>query len=111
MTYEGPMGRRSRSTTGLLDVRWMLRPAGSYKQVVPWRPLATLPSTSTVATRSDQASAHICWLPGDDRAHPVAGARASRVKVTAAADEDPGVRPSSPGGPQRPQSSPPRGIA
>jgi hypothetical protein len=27
MTYERPMGRRSRSRTGLLDVRWMPRPA------------------------------------------------------------------------------------
>ena len=34
-----------------------------------------------------------------------------RVNVTAAADGDPGTRPSSPGGPQRPQSSSLRGIA
>ena len=82
MTYERPMGRRSRSTTGLLDVRWMLRSAGSYKQVLPRRPPATLPSTSVGATRCDQGSAHVRRLSGDDRTHPVAGARAGRVKVT-----------------------------
>jgi CorA-like Mg2+ transporter protein len=55
---ERPLGddvRRADGTTfavhyRLLDVRWMLRPAGSYKQVLPRRPPATLPSTSTVAT-------------------------------------------------------------
>ena len=89
MTYERRMGRRSRSTTGLLDVRWMLRSTGGYKQVLPRRPPATLPSTSVGATRCDQGSAHVRRLSGDDRTHPVAGARAGRVKVTGPPTETP----------------------
>ena len=91
MTYERPMGRRSRSTTGLLDLRWVLQSTRLYKQVLPRRPPATLPSTSVVATRCDQGSAHIRRLSGDDRTHRAAGARGRPSEGHRAADGDAGT--------------------
>ena len=59
---ERPLGDDVRAADGTTFVG-CCGPPGSYKQVLPWRPPATLPSTSVGATRCEQGSAHTGGRP------------------------------------------------